>query len=229
MVDPDRASTHVAIPAGSIQVRGDVTHVADPRGLVIFVHGSGSSRSSVRNRQVAQILNRERFVTLLADLLTAQEDAVDARIGGLRFDIPMLATRTAAMIDWARSFGLPMGLFGASTGAAAAIRAASDRPDDVGAVVSRGGRVDLAGSSIEALRAPLLMIVGSRDTAVMEIQRAVAPRLVCEHREAIVSHASHLFEEPGTLDIVAALATQWFEEHLTMRSRIGRRSGQSGR
>jgi dienelactone hydrolase len=208
-------------------VRGDVTHVDDPRGLVIFVHGSGSSRLSARNRHVAQILNRGRCETLLADLLTAQEDAVDARTGALRFDIPMLSARTVAMVDWARSFGLPIGLFGASTGAAAAIRAAGERPDDVGAVVSRGGRVDLAGPAIEALRAPLLMIVGSRDAPVIEIQREIAPRLRCEYREAVVPHATHLFEEPGTLDVVAALATEWFEEHLIPRARAAGRRPQS--
>jgi len=222
MTDPARAPSHVAIPVGSVHVRGDVTHVADPRGLVIFVHGSGSSRLSVRNRQVAHVLNEGGFVTLLADLLTAEEDALDARTGALRFDIPMLATRTVSMIDWARTYGLPIGLFGASTGAAAAIRAACSRPDDVKAVVSRGGRVDLAGPAIDALRAPLLMIVGGEDVAVMEIERAVMPRLVCEHSEAIVPHASHLFEESGALDIVAALAAQWFQEHLSARLPVRR-------
>ena len=138
------ALTHVAIPASHVQLHGDVTHVDDPQGLVIFVHGSGSSRFSPRNRRVAQTLNDGHLVTLLADLLTAEEEAADARTAALRFDITMLAERTVHMIDWARSYGLPIGLFGASTGAAAAIIAASRRPNDVRAVVSRGGRVAAA-------------------------------------------------------------------------------------
>jgi dienelactone hydrolase len=153
-------------------------------------------------------------VTLLADLLTAEEEAVDALTATLRFDISMLAERTMHMIDWAQSYGLPIGLFGASTGAAAAIIAASGRPNDVMAVVSRGGRVDLAGSALEELRAPLLMIAGGRDLPIIDFQHAVMPRLNCVYHEAIVPRATHLFEEAGTLDIAAKLALQWFQTYL---------------
>ncbi|MGZ3499125.1 MAG: dienelactone hydrolase family protein [Vulcanimicrobiaceae bacterium] len=214
------AAIPVSIACGKAQLSGDLTLVDDAKGLVVFVHGSGSSRFSTRNRYVARQLNRGGLATLLADLLTPEEEAVDARTAALRFDIPMLAERTVRMIDWSRSHEsvdfLPVGLFGASTGAAAAIIAASRRPNETSAVVSRGGRVDLAGSSLEELRAPLLMIVGALDATVIDLHRSVLPRLKCEHRYVVVPGATHLFEEPGALDTVAGLAARWFQQHLTI-------------
>ncbi|MGZ3509866.1 MAG: dienelactone hydrolase family protein [Vulcanimicrobiaceae bacterium] len=210
----------VSIPSGKAQLNGDLTLVDDAQGLVLFVHGSGSSRFSTRNRRVARALNDGGLATLLADLLTPEEEAVDAHTAALRFDIPMLAERTVRMIDWARSHEsvdfLPVGLFGASTGAAAAIIAASRRPNETSAVVSRGGRVDLAGSSLDEIRAPLLMIVGGLDFPVIDLHRSVLPRIKCEHHYVVIPGATHLFEEPGALDAVADLATGWFQQHLTI-------------
>lgn len=211
----------VRIPAGAVHLSGDLTLVEQPAGLVIFVHGSGSSRFSSRNRHVAQVLNGARFCTLLADLLTGEEDAVDSLTAQLRFDIPMLAQRTVALLDWAAAdntvTGLPIGLFGASTGAAAAIIAASERSDRVRAVVSRGGRVDLAHGALRSLRAPLLMIVGSNDEPLFDYHREAIPQLSCEYRYALIRGASHLFEEPGKLDEVARLASEWFAQHFAAR------------
>lgn len=211
----------VRIPAGTVHLSGDLTLVPQSSGLVIFVHGSGSSRFSSRNRHVAQMLNTSGFCTLLADLLTSEEDAVDALTAKLRFDIPMLAERTVALIDWAGReqpvADLPIGLFGASTGAAAAIIAASERSARVSAVVSRGGRVDLAHGALRALKAPLLMIVGSNDEPLFELHREAIPQLACEYRYAIIRGASHLFEEPGKLDEVASMASEWFAQHLAAK------------
>ncbi len=214
----------VAIPAGGVTLAADLEGPIDPHGLVIFVHGSGSSRFSGRNRAVAAKMREAGFATLLADLLTPHEDALDRMTAALRFDIPMLAERTRAMIVWAAARApftdLPIGLFGASTGAAAAIIAADAMPERVGAVVSRGGRIDLAGGSLAHLRAPLLMLVGARDEPVAELHERVLPQLTCEHRYTVVPDASHLFEEPGALERVAELAAAWFDEHLA-RKRIG--------
>lgn len=208
----------VSIPAGRVALSGDLTVVDKAQGLVIFVHGSGSSRLSGRNRYVARLLNEAHFATLLADLLTPEEEALDARTAALRFDIPMLAQRTIGMIDWARAHKpakqLPVGLFGASTGAAAAIIAAAERPDLTRAVVSRGGRGDLAGPWLERLKAPLLLIVGGLDSSVIELHEQIVPRLHAEYSYEIVPGASHLFEEPGKLDIVAKLAIAWFTRYL---------------
>lgn len=208
----------VSVAAAGVVLNADMTVTRGARGLVIFVHGSGSSRFSSRNRRVAAALNDGGFATLLADLLTPDEDAIDARTAKLRFDIPMLAERTAGMIDWAGSEDsvgpLPVGLFGASTGAAAAIIAAARRPERTRAVVSRGGRVDLAGAALERLRAPLLMIVGGLDFAVMELHERVLTRITCAHAYEIVSRATHLFEEPGALDRVAELAVGWFQRYV---------------
>ncbi|MGZ3504885.1 MAG: dienelactone hydrolase family protein [Vulcanimicrobiaceae bacterium] len=217
-----RSKVGVAIPVsiacGKAQLSGDLTLVDDAKGLVVFVHGSGSSRFSTRNRYVAHAFNDGGLATLLADLLTPEEEAIDARTAALRFDIPMLAERTVQMIDWARSHEsvdfLPVGLFGASTGAAAAIIAAGRRPNETSAVVSRGGRVDLAGSSLEEIRAPLLMIVGGLDSPVLDLHRSVLARLKCEYNYVVLPGATHLFEEPGALDAVADLATGWFQHHL---------------
>jgi putative phosphoribosyl transferase len=210
----------VSIPAGNIELSGDLTLADNAQGLVIFVHGSGSSRLSSRNRHVALMLNDGGFATLLADLLTPEEEAIDTRTATLRFDIPMLAERTVKMIDWAHSYEpvnyLPVGLFGASTGAAAAIIAAAQRPDEASAVVSRGGRVDLAGSWLEQLHAPLLMIVGGLDFPVIHLHEKILPQLSCPYRYEIVPGATHLFEESGALNSVAQLAIKWFQRYLTI-------------
>lgn len=210
-------TTSVSIPAQDVVLEGDLAIPGNAHGLVLFVHGSGSSRFSPRNRHVARVLHRGGFATLLADLLTPEEELVDERSSALRFDIPMLAERTIHMIDWVKTHwntaGLPLGLFGASTGAAAAVIAAADRPDDVRAVVSRGGRVDLAGNALEECRAPLLMIVGSRDTAVIRLHQQAIARLRCEHRYVEIPGATHLFEEPGALDAVSDLAAKWFQRY----------------
>lgn len=197
---------------------GDLTLGENAQGLVIFVHGSGSSRRSSRNRYVAKLLNDARFATLLADLLTPDEEALDARTAALRFDIPMLAERTVNMIDWAcahtQTKHLPIGLFGASTGAAAAIIAAAERPEETRAVVSRGGRGDLAGPWVERLQAPLLLIVGERDEAVIALHDQMLAHLKAHYEYEIVPGATHLFEEPGALDVVARLAADWFERYV---------------
>jgi len=209
----------VSVAAGHIVLSADLTVADTARGLVIFVHGSGSSRFSTRNRHVAGTLNAGGFSTLLADLLTPEEEAADARTAELRFDIPMLAERTVQMIDWAGSYAevsrLPVGLFGASTGAAAAIIAAARQPQRTRAVVSRGGRVDLAGPALELLRAPLLMIVGGNDYPVMELHERVLERIASPHRYEVVPGATHLFEEAGALEVVSELAASWFERYLT--------------
>lgn len=209
----------VSVAAGPIVLSADLTVADRALGLVIFVHGSGSSRFSTRNRYVAGTLNTGGFSTLLADLLTPEEETVDTRTAALRFDIPMLAERTVQMIDWAGSYGevsrLPVGLFGASTGAAAAIIAAAQRPQRVRAVVSRGGRVDLAGPALESIRAPLLMIVGGSDYPVMELHERVLKRIASPYRYEVVPGATHLFEEAGALEAVAELASKWFERYLT--------------
>lgn len=208
---------NVSIAAGDATLEGDLALPDDARGLVVFVHGSGSGRFSPRNRHVARILNRAGFATLLADLLTPEEELIDERSSALRFDIPMLAERTTYMIDWVKAradlAALPLGLFGASTGAAAAIIAAAARPQAIRAVVSRGGRIDLAGDALDACHAPLLAIVGSRDIPVIHLHQQAMQRLRCEHRYVEVPGATHLFEEPGTLDAVADLAAKWFERY----------------
>ncbi len=188
---------------------------ARPRGAVIFAHGSGSGRFSQRNRSVAATLNAASYSTLLLDLLTPAEEAVDERTREFRFDIALLARRLAGATDWlAERFTQPIGYFGASTGAAAALIAAAARPDAIAAVVSRGGRPDLAGSALAAVRAPTLLIVGSLDASVIALNESAAARLTCVKRIQIVQGASHLFEEPGKLAEVSRLATDWFDLHL---------------
>lgn len=186
-------------------------------GTVIFAHGSGSSRHSRRNQHVAGRLQDEGMQTLLIDLLTEEEEGVDVRTREHRFDIGLLSTRVAGAIDWMRSDGdaASIGLFGASTGAAAALIAATQRPDDVGAVVSRGGRPDLAADALRAVRVPTLLIVGGRDETVIELNERAKAELRSETKLEIVPGASHLFEEPGALDRVADLAAVWFAEHLS--------------
>ncbi len=203
----------VTIPAEHASLPGTLAQPPRARGLVLFVHGSGSSRHSPRNRFVAIALARAGLATLLFDLLTAEEDADPAA----RFDIDLLTRRLLAATEWAGARDgpaeLPLCYFGASTGAAAALRAAAARPDRVRAVVSRGGRPDLAGDALPAVRAPTLLLVGGRDDVVLDLNRRALARLTCERDLVIVPGATHLFEEPGALERVAELAAGWFLRH----------------
>jgi putative phosphoribosyl transferase len=189
-----------------------------PHGLIVFAHGSGSSRHSSRNQYVAGVLEQQGFATLLIDLLTEEEEAIDRRTAHLRFDIEMLAGRLVAIIDWlggrSEMATLPFGLFGASTGGAAALVAAAARPHEVVAVVSRGGRPDLAGPALSRVSVPTLLIVGGLDTPVIQMSRAAMAQMPGEVRLDIVPSATHLFEEPGTLERVAILAAGWFSRYL---------------
>jgi putative phosphoribosyl transferase len=195
----------------------DTARPEGARGVVLFAHGSGSSRHSVRNRFVAGALRGGGLATLLLDLLTPDEEAVDARTAHLRFDIGLLAHRLVAATDWLTANpdtrGLKIGYFGASTGGGAALVAAAERPDLVAAVVSRGGRPDLAGPSLVHVRAPTLLIVGGRDEPVIGMNREAMRQLRSETRLEIVPGATHLFEEPGALEAVARLAEDWFQRH----------------
>lgn len=206
------------IELSGVTLDGDLTVPPGARGLVVFAHGSGSSRFSRRNRHVADTLHARGFGTLLFDLLTADEEAVDATTAHLRFDIALLAQRLVGVTDWlARQRGLPvvpLGYFGASTGAAAALVAAAERPSAIAAVVSRGGRPDLAGDHLARVAVPTLLIVGGDDTFVLELNRLALDRLRTEARLDVVPGAGHLFEEPGALDEVARLAGQWFDRYL---------------
>jgi dienelactone hydrolase len=209
----------LSIPAsGRVALDADVVVPESARGVVLFAHGSGSSRRSPRNRRVAEELERAGLATVLADLLTPEEERLDARTGQLRFDIGLLATRVIALVDWATRYektaGLPVGLFGASTGAAAALVAAAERPDMIVAVVSRGGRPDLAGDFLRAVRQPTLLIVGGRDERVIELNRQAMTQLAGEVRLEIVPGATHLFEEPDALEQVARLSRDWFARYL---------------
>jgi putative phosphoribosyl transferase len=208
----------VRVAAGPVTLEGNLSLPEGARGIVLFAHGSGSSRHSSRNRYVARLLNEAKLATLLVDLLTQEEEAVDLRTAHLRFDIGLLAERLVGATDWLTRHPdtrhLRIGYFGASTGAAAALVAAAERPDAVGAVVSRGGRPDLAGPALPLVRAPTLLIVGGNDFQVIELNRAAFEQLRCEKQLVIVPGATHLFEEPGALDEVARLAREWFERHL---------------
>jgi dienelactone hydrolase len=211
------------IRLGPIQIAADVLVPDRAEGLVLFAHGSGSGRNSPRNRRVAEALNQGALATVLIDLLTAQEEAVDVQTAELRFNIPLLAQRLVEITDWiAAQPGLKelgLGYFGASTGAAAALVAAADRPEPVRALVSRVGRPDLAGKSLNGVRCPTLMIVGSCDQVVLDLNRYAATQLPreTEQKIEIVEGATHLFEEPGALDRVAFLARKWFRERLPGR------------
>lgn len=206
--------SEVTLDVGPVSVGGTLTLPDGARGLVVFAHGSGSSRFSPRNRQVAEELNEQALGTLLIDLLTAEEEQVDLRTAELRFDISLLAERVVGAVDWAEERGLPIGAFGASTGAAAALVAAAERPQLVRAVVSRGGRPDLAGDALPRVEAPTLLIVGGNDQAVLDLNRQAMERMRAETRLEIVPGASHLFEEAGALDEVVRLARDWFLESL---------------
>ncbi|MCE0910259.1 prolyl oligopeptidase family serine peptidase [Pseudomonas kurunegalensis] len=201
-----------------VELLADVREPANARALVIFAHGSGSGRLSARNQYVADVLAARGLGSLLFDLLTEAEQRLDNETGELRFDIALLAKRLIDVIDWVASdpqLGtLRIGLFGASTGAAAALWAAAQRPERVAAVVSRGGRTDLAGPMLDRVQAPTLHIVGSRDALVLELNRQVDRLLGCERHLEVVPGATHLFEEPGTLAKAAALAGDWFVKYL---------------
>lgn len=211
--------TMVQIPSGDVSLEGDLNIPAGARGIVLFAHGSGSSRLSPRNRFVAGVLNKAGLATLLMDLLTADEERIDLYTGALRFDIGLLAGRLESATDWLLSQPqtreMSIGYFGSSTGAAAALVAAAGRPERVTAIVSRGGRPDLAGSALADVRSPTLLIVGGNDEVVIGLNEESLARLSVEKEMRIVPGATHLFEEPGTLEEVARLASDWFTNHLT--------------
>lgn len=208
----------VWLPAGGATLYATLALPPRAAGLVVFVHGTGSGRFSPRNQLVAERLEEAGLATLLLDLLTEAEEELDARTGHLRFDIDLLAGRVGAAVGWAAAQpalrALPVGLFGASTGAAAALIAAADHPARVRAVVSRGGRPDLAGDALRRVRAPTLLLVGGRDLTVLELNRTAARELRSEAKLLVVPGATHLFEEPGALDEVARAARGWFRAHL---------------
>jgi len=215
---PPGNEREVRVGAGAVTLSGSLAVPAEARGVVLFAHGSGSGRHSPRNRYVAEQLRQAGMATLLMDLLTPAEEMEDQRTRALRFDIGRLAERVVAAVGWLDrepgTRGLPVGLFGASTGAAAALIAAAARPDVVEAVVSRGGRPDLAGDALERVRAPSLFIVGGRDQQVLELNRRAMDRMSAPVRLEVVPGAGHLFEEPGALAEVAGLAGDWLAGHL---------------
>jgi putative phosphoribosyl transferase len=208
----------VSIGVGPTTLEGTLSLPSAPVGIVVFAHGSGSSRHSPRNRLVARMLQDAGFATLLFDLLTVEEEAIDSQTGHLRFNIVFLAERLVAALEWVEEQdairSLAIGLFGASTGAAAALMAAALHPSIIHAVVSRGGRPDLAGAAIEQVQAPTLLIVGGQDEVVLQLNQEALTKLHCEKRLEVVPGATHLFEEPGTLEEASALARSWFERHL---------------
>lgn len=208
----------IEIQTGIARIHGDLTIPDEAEGLVLFAHGSGSSRLSPRNRHVASILQQADHATLLFDLLSNEEEVLDERTRELRFDIELLTKRLLVATDWVRendlTKNLKLGYFGSSTGAAAAIQAAAARPTDVQAVVSRGGRPDLAGRALLLLKTPILLIVGGWDDQVLELNQTAFEQIYCHKKLEIVPAATHLFEEPGKLDIVAKLACDWFTRYL---------------
>jgi len=207
----------VFIQAGPATLAGNLSIPDDAAALVLFVHGSGSSRHSPRNQFVARTLNKTGLATLLFDLLTSQEELVDSRTAEHRFNIGLLSERLVHATDWAKqqqsTRNLRIGHFGSSTGAAAALVAAAQLPDDVGAIVSRGGRPDLAGEFLPKVKAPTLLIVGGEDDVVIELNEKARAQMRCEVKTEIVPGATHLFEEPGALEQVAKLASDWFILH----------------
>jgi putative phosphoribosyl transferase len=210
--------TRVGLQLDDVTLEGHLAIPEDPNGIVIFARGSGSSRQSPRNRFVAKQLNESHLGTLLFDLLTEEEHAIDQTSGQFRFDVLLLARRLAGTVDhmsrhW-ESTKIKIGLFGASTGAAAALITAAERVNEVAAVVSRGGRPDLAEESLPQVRAPSLLVVGEMDATVIELNQRAYAQLQTEKRLDIVTCATHLFEEPGTLESVAELAREWFMKYL---------------
>lgn len=219
------AEPTVQIAAGAVTLQGNLEVPPGAHGVVLFAHGSGSSRHSPRNRFVAGSLQGAGLGTLLIDLLTVDEERMDEQTGHLRFDIGMLAERLVAATDWLsrepRTAALKLGYFGASTGGGAALVAAAVRPEVVGAVVSRGGRPDLAGAALPLVKAPTLLIVGGDDEEVITLNQQAMAAMVAPVRLHIVPGATHLFEERGALEVVATLAGRWFTEHLGAASRRG--------
>lgn len=209
----------VRIPAAGVILDGDLVVPAKAAGVVLFAHGSGSSRHSPRNRMVAERLHEAGYATLLMDLLTPEEDQIDSRTRKFRFDISRLASRLSGAIGWlserAETASMPLALFGASTGAAAALIAASEAPDHVRLVISRGGRPDLAGDALQRVRTPTLLIVGGRDLEVLDLNKAAAARLAGPVDIAVVPDATHLFEESGALDRVVELALDALRRHMS--------------
>ncbi len=207
----------ISMEISKVTLEGNLSIPENRMGIVLFAHGSGSSRHSPRNRYVAGHLRSRGMATLLFDLLTGEEEAVDQRTSQLRFNIPLLAKRLVGATRWVKRNpllkSLRVGYFGASTGAAAALLAATKLPEQIAAIVSRGGRPDLAGPAVRQVKAPTLLIVGGRDTAVIELNREASSELSCEKKLEIVPGATHLFEEEGALDEVAKLARDWFLSH----------------
>jgi len=215
---PTGSARPVRVPLDDVALNGDLQVPKDPIGLVIFVHGSGSSRFSPRNRYVAGELNKRGLATLLLDLLTEEEHKIDEETMELRFDIPLLSSRSTLVASWAGKdadlCNLPIGLFGASTGAAAALNTAAALKGEISAVVSRGGRPDLAEAVLPQVGAPTLLIVGGEDDTVLALNRKALDRLRCSKRLHVVPGATHLFEERGALEEVAKVAANWFHGHL---------------
>ncbi len=219
MAAPVSEAREIEIDAGGVRLDGTLALPPAARAIVVFAHGSGSSRRSPRNRFVARVLHARGLGTLLFDLLTPAEESEDDRTARLRFDIELLAGRLVGAADWLKTTSetsaLRMGLFGASTGGGAALVAAARRPATIGAVVSRGGRPDLAGVALPRVQAPTLLIVGGDDDPVIALNRQAMARMRAVTRLEIIPGATHLFEEPGTLEEVAALAADWFDRFLT--------------
>lgn len=217
----------VRVPIGREFLDGDLSIPPGASGLVLFAHGSGSSRHSPRNQFVARVLEQRGLATMLIDLLTPAEERVDDRTAEYRFDLPMLARRLVQIVDWLKeqpqTASLPVSLFGASTGGGAALMAAAVRGERIASVVSRGGRPDLAGDALPQVKAPTLLIVGGLDTPVIQMNRDAMQLMTGEVRLEIVPGATHLFEEPGTLERVADLAGQWFVIYMPARARTADR------
>jgi dienelactone hydrolase len=232
----DAVTTETTIPTGGVRLAADLVMPAEPVGTVLFAHGSGSSRHSPRNRAVAHALNRSALSTILVDLLTPEEERLDDQTGELRFNIGLLAERLIGIVDWLRAEqptgALPIGLFGASTGAAAALVAAATRPEEVLAVVSRGGRPDLAGfDQLARVRAATLLLVGECDEQVLDLNRQALTGLGGRAELRVVPGATHLFPEPGALEQVAHEASGWFVQYLSGRAaqqpeQVAQQSGQ---
>ena len=214
----------VQITSGGATLEGELSVPASAQGLVLFAHGSGSSRHSPRNQYVARVIREAGVGTLLFDLLTREEESVDIYTRHLRFDIGLLAERLVAATNWLKRTSelerLRVGYFGSSTGGGAALVAAAEVGDQIGAVVSRGGRPDLAGAALPRVKAPTLLVVGGYDEPVIKLNQEAYAQLRCEKELQIVPNASHLFEEPGTLEEVARLAAEWFQQHLQPRARV---------
>lgn len=217
-MDTKTRISQIEIQAGNVELEGNLFIPESAHGIVVFAHGSGSSRFSSRNRSVASFLNEGGLATLLFDLLTVEENEVDMQTRELRFDIKLLSQRLIETVDWLGELpvtrALNIGLFGASTGAAAALVAAAERPETVAAVVSRGGRPDLAGEALPRVKAPTLLIVGGLDLAVIQMNKDAMEQMTIKPGLEIVPGATHLFEEPGTLDDVARLTRDWFQKYL---------------